>query len=200
MGQVTVSVWSYPAASAFSDSGDYDVPGAALVALRPASAPNGPTPTATATPTPTAVATPTGIARRGTPTTKYQGSTASSITVNKPTGVVSGDVMLAFISTGTYDVGSYAIPSLSGWSTVGSTGWNFGASSYWPQIFILVRVADGTEGSSFGFTFTINADESSAAIVAYSGVNNSTPTDGYAAAYEQERPGCYQCDWLQHDG
>ena len=60
------------------------------------------------------------IAQRGTATVSVQtnsGGSFSTITINKPTGVVSGDVMVFSVLTWVSS-GSVAVPSLSGWTSV----------------------------------------------------------------------------------
>ena len=81
--------------------------------------------------------------------------------------------------SGTYP--SINTPSLNGWSSVGSSA----PTGNDLNIFALVRVADGTEGSSFTFNFSASSGVSEAVIIAYSGVNNVSPTDGSAFAEDQ---------------
>lgn len=113
------------------------------------------------------------ITERGTATVSVQnntGPTFSTITLAKPTGVVSGDVMVATILSWVSS-GSPAAPSLAGWSSVTS---NVAGTT---QVTMLRRVADGSEGSSFAFAFSPSAELYMGGLIAYFNVNTSTPVD-----------------------
>ncbi len=100
------------------------------------------------------------IALRGAATT---GSNAgNNLTINKPTGVVSGDVMIVNICK----YPNNNTPVLAGWTLIAGPA-SLGGTNY---SYLLYRVADGTEGASFTFalgTTTYGAG----AIVAFSGVD-----------------------------
>ena len=114
-----------------------------------------------------------GIAQRGA-STSATGSGAS-ITVNKPAGVVAGDVMIVNIDL---RGGTSVYPSLAGWSTIATANiedgvlpGNGGGKEH--RVALLYRVANGTEGASFTFALNTTVDDVAAAIVAFSGVANS---------------------------
>src|SRR4051812_40812544 len=79
-------------------------------------------------------------------------STSSTLTINKPSGVQVGDVMIVNIVE-TSSTSSTA-PSLSGWTSI--AGSNFGSTS--PSRFgaLLYRKVDGTEGASFIFSTPVS--------------------------------------------
>ena len=104
------------------------------------------------------------IAQRGTATTGT--SQGASQTINKPAGVVAGDVMIVNIAKYYND---NTAPTLSGWTKIDSK--TLGGSRYGA---VLYRVADGTESTSFTFTIAssyISGSSASSAIVAFSGVD-----------------------------
>lgn len=106
------------------------------------------------------------IAIRGTYTTGS--STNSNLTINKPSGVVAGDVMIVNIMK----YGSATDPTLSGWTLIdgallsGSSG---GSSRHGS---VLYRVVTGTEGANFTFALGTNS-YAAGSIVAFSGVDVS---------------------------
>jgi uncharacterized repeat protein (TIGR01451 family) len=107
------------------------------------------------------------IAQRGS-TTSATGT--SSITINKPTGVVAGDVMIANINI----KGGNTFPSLAGWTTIATASIEPGTGGKYHRNALLYRVADGTEGASFAFTFAATVPENTTgAIVAFSGVDTT---------------------------
>jgi len=106
------------------------------------------------------------IAQRGTATSAT--SQTTTITITKPTGVVSGDVMLVNITSNN---GSAA--SLLGWTSLGTgifNGSNLHAT-------VLYRVAGGSEPASYIFSLGAGANDAVGTIVAFSGVDNTTPID-----------------------
>jgi len=109
------------------------------------------------------------IALRGTATTGT--STTTSLVINKPTGVVAGDVMIVNIA----QVGNNTTaPALTGWSLIdgrslAGTTLRYGA--------VLYRVANGTEGTNFTFALGTGTNSSSGAIVAFSGVDGTNTFD-----------------------
>ena len=110
------------------------------------------------------------IAERGTATTAT--TTSTTLTINKPTGVVQGDVMIVNIA----QVGNNTTdPSLSGWtlidgSSLAGTTLRYGA--------VLYKVAGASEGSNYAFTLGTGVTSAVGDIIAFSGVNtNTTPFD-----------------------
>ena len=104
------------------------------------------------------------IAQRGSATTT---NGTSSLTINKPTGVGSGDVMLAVITK----VGNTnALAAPSGWTVV--TQAVLRTSSTLTYGSVMYRTADGSEGASFTFS-TPSASNAVGDIVAFSGVDTT---------------------------
>ena len=101
------------------------------------------------------------IALRGAATTASGGTT---LTINKPTGVVAGDILLANITNDNNN----GTASSSGWTSISSA--NPGGS-----IHLLYKIAGGSEPSSY--SFTVPGSPSAGAIVSFSGVDNVTPFD-----------------------
>ena len=93
----------------------------------------------------------------------------SNLTINKPTGVVAGDIMLVNISK--YQ--GNTVPTSSGWTPIAGPA-NMGGSNY---SFLLYRIVTGTEGTSFTFALGSNNNYCAGGIVAFSGVD---VTGGYA--------------------
>ena len=108
------------------------------------------------------------IAQRGTATTGT--STSATVTVNKPTGVVTGDIMIANIAN--YCNGcTQSSASLSGWTLVAGTDIERGRGT------LLYKIATGSEPASYTFAVTGSSTFAVGGIVAFSGVNNTTPFD-----------------------
>lgn len=72
-------------------------------------------------------------------------SSSSSITINKPTGTVENDLMLAFLSLDA-GPGGASWDNLTGWTRVATNG----ASGRWVAVYY--KVAGASEGSSYTFT------------------------------------------------
>jgi len=112
------------------------------------------------------------IAMRGTGATAAW-SSGSTITLTKPTGVVAGDVML--VSIAQHDSsGTPTAATLSGWTpvksgTLGGNSPDFGT--------ILYKVAGSSEPSNYAFSLVGTVSGGVGGIVAYSGVDNTTPLD-----------------------
>lgn len=119
------------------------------------------------------------IAQRGVATTAT--SSANTITINKPAGVVAGDLMIVSIASNDNNslVGSNASSVLTG-----AAGWTLQSSitigNNNHRGSVLYRVADGTEAGSFAFNVpnvSGTTDDSVGAIIAFLGVNITTPFD-----------------------
>ena len=114
---------------------------------------------------------PTGsITQHGTATSA---SGTTSLTINKPTGVVAGDVMIAtFAKLGSTSV----LTAPSGWILV--NGAILRATSTLTYGAVMYRVASATDTGVSSYTFPMNTGTSSAngGIVAFSGVDS---TNGY---------------------
>jgi len=99
------------------------------------------------------------------------------VTIDRPTGTVEDDVMLACIL---FEAGSGAgwpsISAPSGWTLVEAVG-----TTAFMHMEIYSRVAGGSEPADYTFTFVggsgLFSNSSNAFIVSYSGANISTPVD-----------------------
>jgi hypothetical protein len=125
------------------------------------------------------------IAQRGSATTSSAGTANNtSLTINKPTGVTTGDVMLLTIvqNETDNDNGGLASPSLSGWTIVKdgiirSNGISNGDNLWFGTVYY--RISDGTEGTSFSLAMHARCDMAIGSIVAFSGVaTNALKPDG----------------------
>ncbi|MDP9366539.1 MAG: hypothetical protein M3Q10_20325 [Chloroflexota bacterium] len=115
------------------------------------------------------------ITFRSAATANTGNTTASSITINKPTGAAAGDLLLAFM---TVAAGSNAvIAPPSGWTLVRRTddGTVTAGASYY-------KVAGASEPTSYqwGFSGTGSPYGAAGGISAYAGVDNTTPLDASA--------------------
>jgi hypothetical protein len=104
------------------------------------------------------------IAQRGTATSAT--TTTLSLTINKPSGVVAGDVMIVNI---TQSGNTETNASSSGWSLIAGAQ----QGSQIRRSTILYRIADGNEGSSFAFTLGAGTTHAIGSIIAFSGVSPS---------------------------
>ena len=136
------------------------------------------------------------IALRGTTTATKDSTNMTQFTINKPSGVLAGDVMIAsFVQNETdNDNGGMVNVSLSGWTLIdGRTIYQEGTSNgnnLWRGT-VLYRVADGTEGANFTFSTSTRADMIIGSIVAFSGVDVSggVQADGTAGGPFDLDPG-----------
>ena len=103
------------------------------------------------------------ITQRGSATNATTVNT--SLTISKPAGVVSGDVMIVNIAQGGNNTTN---PVLAGWTIVDGVSLAGGTLRYGSVFY---RVADGTEGASFTFTLGSGVDAAAGSIVAFSGVD-----------------------------
>ena len=106
------------------------------------------------------------IAQRGTATSGT--STNTNLTINKPTGVVSGDVLIVNITSN-----NGGTPTLSGWNSLGTgifNGSNLRAT-------VLYKVAGGSEPANYTFALGAGANDAVGTIIAFSGVDNTSPID-----------------------
>ncbi len=125
------------------------------------------------------------IAQRGSATTAT--TTSSSLTINKPTGVVAGDVMIVNIAKVNNDI---TTPTLTGWTLVDGKSLT-GTGSTLRYGAVLYRVADGTEGASFVFALGTSVNSAVGNIVAFSGVDTTggVKADGTAGGPFDVDPG-----------
>ena len=125
------------------------------------------------------------IAQRGTSTTASAATTnGTTITINKPTGVVAGDVLLFSVvqNETDNDNGGLASPTLSGWTLVKdilirSDGTANNDNAWFGSIYY--RVSDGSEGASFSFAMNSRCDMAIGSMVAFTNVAcNALKPDG----------------------
>jgi hypothetical protein len=110
------------------------------------------------------------IALIGSATGTTFSSATASPTANLPSGFASGDLLLAFVVTNANATSS----SMSGWTQV-RTRQNAGNDA---STFLMYRVADGTEGSSWTFTNLFTATQQGVVVVsAWDNVSTSTPVN-----------------------
>ena len=86
----------------------------------------------------------------------------SNLVINRPAGIVAGDVMFVNIDKYSFNTA----PASSGWTVVAGPA-NIGGTNYG---FILYKVADGSEGTSFTFTLGTST-YCSGSMIAFSGVD-----------------------------
>jgi hypothetical protein len=109
------------------------------------------------------------IAQRGTATTAT--TTGTSLTIARPTGVVTGDVMIVNIAqTGNNSTD----PTSTGWTLIDGVSLAGGTLRLGA---VLYKVATGTEGANYTFTLGTGTTSAVGSIVAFSGVNGTTPFD-----------------------
>ena len=109
------------------------------------------------------------IIQRGVATTAT--STTTNVTINKPTGLTEGDIMLANIVQSDNDNAVLNNATLTGWTLVaGEEFGNIGNDSWWGTI--LYKVATVTDVAAVNFTFVgdADADDIEGGIIAFSGV------------------------------
>ena len=135
------------------------------------------------------------ISQRGLATTATSGS--GKLTIDKPTGVVAGDVLIVSIvqndaTNNNLDVNA----SSTGWIIIdGRSIYDLNGSGgnpdkeWWGTL--LYKVADGTEGNSFDFTLDSDAEMAIGSIIAFSGVDvtNGVKADGTAGGPFDVDPG-----------
>jgi len=89
-----------------------------------------------------------------------QSSTSgSTLAINKPTGTVQGDLMIAFMSSGgTSTSRTWTVPS--GWTEIVD-------QNTAPNFLIAYKVAGASEGSSYTFTMSSTANDKAGTILTY---------------------------------
>ncbi len=102
--------------------------------------------------------------------------TSSSVTIMKPSGIVTGDVMIAAIHTGWCNSGSNITPP-AGWTLIGhtsNTGSGCGSSNTTRQLGTFYKVVTNSEPLSYTFSGTTN-QYYVGGIAAYTGVFSPSP-------------------------
>lgn len=106
----------------------------------------------------------------GSSTAGSGGGTASSLTLDKPVGVIPGDVLVASISIRS----TSAINAPAGWITIENT-------SATNRMHTMYRVVDGSEGTTFSFSGW-TATQSTGILLAYRNVDEAALPPAEAAA------------------
>lgn len=106
------------------------------------------------------------IAVRGTSSAN---ANAMSLTINKPAGVVQGDVMIVTIAKYGDNV---TTPSSFGWTLIDAR--SLGATRYGA---VLYRVAGAAEPANYIFSLALGARRAIGSIIAFSGVDSIAPFD-----------------------
>lgn len=100
-------------------------------------------------------------------------STGSSITINKPTGIQVGDVMIAIITendnSGGTDLGDGN--GLSGWSLISESNLAGTNPEAWGYIYYKVAVASDVTATNYAFDLDNDSDGAVGAIFAFTGVD-----------------------------
>ncbi len=108
------------------------------------------------------------ITQRGSSTNST--STNTDITINKPTGVEQGDVMIVNISKIGNDTEN---PTLSGWTLIAGADLGGGTAR---RGSVLYKIAGASEPANYTFALGTGTNESIGAIVAFTGVDVSGPS------------------------
>lgn len=116
------------------------------------------------------------ITQRGSATTASAATTNNTtISINKPSGVVAGDVLIFSVvqNETDNDNGGLASPTLTGWTLVKDVlirneGTTNGDNAWFGSIYY--RVSDGTEGNTFSFQMHSRCDMAIGSMVAFTGV------------------------------
>jgi hypothetical protein len=119
------------------------------------------------------------IAQRGSSTTATNATASATLTINKPTGVVAGDLMIVSIVQNETDNDNGGLNNVTatGWTLIDgriifSEGTGNGQNAWHGTV--LYRVAGASEGASYSFTLpNSRADMAIGSIVAFSGVNTT---------------------------
>ncbi|WP_309640135.1 fibronectin type III domain-containing protein [Flavobacterium sp.] len=108
------------------------------------------------------------IALRNTTTAT---STNTNLTINKPAGVIAGDLMLANIAKGGNNT---TAPTLAGWTLINGANLGGGTNRYGA---VLYKIAGAAEPANYTFALGGGTNSASGGIVAFSGVDGTTPFD-----------------------
>ena len=101
------------------------------------------------------------------------GATQTSIVIDKPSGTVSGSLLIACVGIETPTVGEPITPP-SGWTDQSPVAGGLAGGTPSKTLAVFTRVADGTEGATFTFTFA-TATNSIGEIHRVAGSDPTTP-------------------------
>jgi Right handed beta helix region len=118
------------------------------------------------------------LPRVETVSTSATSSSATSLTISTPSGVASGDVMLAAIDVNL--PGSAAITAPSGWTLVRRDNNAQGYAALSQAVYY--RVAGNSEPSSARWQFSASAG-ASGAMISFSAVDTTSPVDAHSGRY-----------------
>lgn len=109
-------------------------------------------------------------------------TTTTSVTITKPTGTISGDLLIACVTNGSANAAPPTVPD--GWALLVGQG----GTTWWGGIYYLA--AGGSEPADYtwsGFT-----DSCTGVMIAVSGADTSSPFDGFTSAPNvgTATPGC----------
>ena len=113
------------------------------------------------------------IAQRGTATSAT--STGSTLTITKPNGIAVGDIMIANFSESDNSSNLSTNVSSIGWTLI--DGRKLGANNTRGTVLYKIAIAADVVATNYTFTLNSGTDNSSGAIIAFSGVDPSTPFD-----------------------
>jgi hypothetical protein len=118
------------------------------------------------------------IAFRAAGTAYEPTSTVTSAPLQTPSGVLSGDFLLACISTAGPNATEFSAPSGEGWTEGDQSRFNPGSGLY---MHFFYKTSDGSEPSTHTFTRSDpnqgTAQATCGRLFAYSGVHTTTPID-----------------------
>lgn len=113
------------------------------------------------------------VAVASTSTKAY--ASGSTITIDKPTGLAVGDLMVAYVHKIDGDVGTC---SLTGWTAIDSYDDTGATGDY---MFSLYKIADSADVAASNFTFTLGETKvTGGAIVRITGFNYINPVNTFA--------------------
>ena len=137
------------------------------------------------------------IAQRGTATTNsVANANGTTIVVNKPTGVVTGDLMILSIVQNETDNGTtLTSPSFTGWSLIKSVTIHDQGNSNNDNVWfgsVYYKFAVSGEANSYTFAMNSACDMALGSIVAFSGVaSNALKPDGTSGGPFDVVPGSF---------
>jgi hypothetical protein len=114
------------------------------------------------------------IAQRGIFTSAN--TTGTTLTINKPTGIIAGDIMIVNIAQ--KGTGNLSDPTATGWNLIAGADLG-GSTDRWGTVLYKIATAtDAAPGTlSYAFSLDSQANGSVGSIVAFSGVDQTTPFD-----------------------
>jgi RHS repeat-associated protein len=114
------------------------------------------------------------IGHRATATGSTGAGAATSVVVNKPAGVVSGDALIAGVTVA--GGSGVTVTPPAGWTSIATA-----TNSTTIRTVAFRKVAGGSEPASYTFTLSVSK-KAAASISAYTGVDPATPVDVSATA------------------